>query len=174
MKYFKGEDLEIKLDGSISQVFTKLRSDLTSWFNKAYETAGLGAIIYDNGLVPITVALARDIFIKNYGEILKNWQYAGTFESYLYVFMKIFGPQTSIEFERLAEGALKINITTSQTSLYKWLTKLAGDYITTHDGDYINLRALTGIGDFYEVQGVLESLVPAGIYVLVDFHLIGA
>lgn len=174
MKYFKGEDLEIKLEGSISQVFTKLHGELTEWFNKAYESAGLGGIIYDNKLAPITAALALDIFIKNYGEIIKNWQYTGTFESYLYVFMKIFGPETTIQFERLAPGALKINITTLQTTLFKWLTKLAGDYITTRDGDYINLRSLTGIGDFYEVQGVLESLVPAGIYVLVDFHLIGA
>lgn len=169
---FKGDDLEIKVSGAANEVFRTLFADMTAWFNGAYTSAGLGAILYDDNRVPLSRNIARDIFIKNYGEILRRWEYVGSFESYLFVFTQIFGPSTVITFERLAPGALKINITTNQMDLFKWLDKLGGNYISTHAGQNINLRTLSGIGNFYEVQSVLDSLNPAGFYLSVDFKLV--
>lgn len=170
---FKGDDLELKISGSAQEVFNTLLNELSKWFDHAYESAGLGAILYDNNLVPLARTMARDVFIKNFGQILEKWEYIGSFESYLFVFMQIFGPSTIINFEKLAPAALKINITTNQTDLFKWLAKLgSADYVSDHSGNNINFRAVTGIGNFYEVQSVLDSLNPAGIYLLVDFKLI--
>lgn len=168
---FKGDKLELQLSGSAGEVFTKLQTDMTAWFKNANDDTGLGGIIYDNNLVPLTRSVARDIFIKNFGEILRRWEYVGSFESYLFVFMQIFGPNTVINFKRLAPGALQINITTNQIALFKWLDKIGGSYVSTHLGQNINLRTVTGIGDFYEVQSVLDSLNPAGIYLRVNFTL---
>lgn len=171
MQYFKGDDVEIKLSGSAQAVFQNLQTELTAWFNDAYNSAGLGAILYDNNLVPLSQTIARDVFIKNYGEILRRWEYVGSFESYLYVFMQIFGPQTQITFEKLAPGALKIYIVTDQTGFINWLTQ-QGQEIRTQSGQPLMFKQVLGIENFYEVQGVLDSLNPAGIYLEVDFRLI--
>ena len=171
MQYFKGDDIEIKLSGSAQAVFQNLQTELTAWFNDAYNSAGLGAILYDNNLVPLSQTIARDVFIKNYGEILRRWEYVGSFESYLYVFMQIFGSQTQITFEKLAPGALKIYIVTDQTGFINWLTQ-QGQEIRTQSGQPLMFKQVLGIENFYEVQGVLDSLNPAGIYLEVDFRLI--
>ena len=171
MQYFKGDDVEIKLSGSAQAVFQNLQTELTAWFNDAYNSAGLGAILYDNNLVPLSQTIARDVFIKNYGEILRRWEYVGSFESYLYVFMQIFGPDTQITFEKLAPGALKIYIVTDQTGFINWLTQ-QGQEIRTQSGQPLMFKQVLGIENFYEVQGVLDSLNPAGIYLEVDFRLI--
>lgn len=173
-QYFKGDDFEVKLSGAASEVLTRLMDEMRAWFDGAYASAGLGAILYDNNLVPLTRAVARDIFIKNYGSILEKWEYIGSFESYLYVFTQIFGPDTVITFNRLAAGALEINITTSQTQLFNWVANVEEqNYVVDHEGNRINLRQVAGIGDFYEVQNVLDSLNPAGIFVRVNFTLTG-
>ena len=171
MQYFKGDDVEIKLSGSAQAVFENLQTELTAWFNDAYNSAGLGAILYDNNLVPLSQTIARDVFIKNYGEILRRWEYVGSFESYLYVFMQIFGPQTQITFEKLAPGALKIYIVTDQTGFINWLSQKAQE-IRTQSGQPLMFKQVLGIENFYEVQGVLDSLNPAGIHLEVDFRLI--
>ena len=171
MQYFKGDDVEIKLSGSAQAVLENLQTELTAWFNDAYNSAGLGAILYDRNLVPLSQTIARDVFIKNYGEILRRWEYVGSFESYLYVFMQIFGPQTQITFEKLAPGALKIYIVTDQTGFINWLTQ-QGQEIRTQSGQPLMFKQVLGIENFYEVQGVLDSLNPAGIYLEVDFRLI--
>lgn len=171
MQYFKGDDVEIKLSGSAQAVLQNLQTELTAWFNDAYDGAGLGAILYDNNLVPLSQTIARDVFIKNYGEILRRWEYVGSFESYLYVFMQIFGPNTQITFEKLAPGALKIYIVTDQTGFINWLTQ-QGQEICTQSGQPLMFKQVLGIENFYEVQGVLDSLNPAGIYLEVDFRLI--
>lgn len=171
MQYFKGDDVEIKLSGSAQAVFQNLQTELTAWFNDAYNSAGLGAILYDRNLVPLSQTIARDVFIKNYGEILRRWEYVGSFESYLYVFMQIFGPKTQINFERLRPGALKIYIVTDQTGFINWLTQ-QGQEIRTQSGQPLMFKQVLGIENFYEVQGVLDSLNPAGIHLEVDFRLI--
>ena len=171
MQYFKGDDIEIKLSGSAQAVFQNLQTELTAWFNDAYNSAGLGAILYDRNLVPLSQTIARDVFIKNYGEILRRWEYVGSFESYLYVFMQIFGPQTQITFEKLAPGALKIYIVTDQTGFINWLSQKAQE-IRTQSGQPLMFKQILGIENFYEVQGVLDSLNPAGIHLEVDFRLI--
>lgn len=175
MQAFKGDKLELQISGATKDVFDALKNHLTNWFNGAYDGAGLGAVIYDNNLLPLSRTIARDIFIKNYGEILRRWEYVGSFETYLFVFMQIFGPSTEITFEKLGPAALKINITTNQHDLFKWITSLQTEkkkYITNHNGKKLLFRALEGIGSFYEVQSVLDSLNPAGIYLLVNFTLI--
>lgn len=171
MQYFKGDDVEIKLSGSAQAVFQNLQTELTAWFNDAYNSAGLGAILYDRNLVPLSQTIARDVFIKNYGEILRRWEYVGSFESYLYVFMQIFGPKTQITFERLRPGALKIYIVTDQTGFINWLSQKAQE-IRTQSGQPLMFKQVLGIENFYEVQGVLDSLNPAGIHLEVDFRLI--
>lgn len=170
-EYFKGDDLELKISGSSAEVFYKLQEELTAWFNDAYNSAGLGGILHDNNLVPLSQTIARDVFIKNYGEILRRWEYVGSFESYLYVFMQIFGPKTQINFERLRPGALKIYIVTDQTGFINWLSQKSQE-IRTQSGQPIMFKQVLGIENFYEVQGVLDSLNPAGISLEVDFRLI--
>lgn len=171
-QHFKGDKLELQIYGAAQPVFRQLYAEMRKWFEDAYNSAGLGAILYDDNKVPLARTMDRDIFIAHFGAVLKQWEYIGSFESYIYVFMQIFGPNTQITFDRLRPGALKITIRTNQTSLFKWLEKIGGDYVSDHDGNNINFRALAGIGNFYEVQSVLDSLNPAGIYLLVDFKLI--
>lgn len=180
-QYFKGDDLELRIEGAAQPVFQTLLRALKDWFEQAYTSTGLRAVLYDNNLVPLTRAVARDIFIKNYGPIFEKWEYVGSFESYIYVFTQIFGPDTQIVFNRLSPGALEINITARQTALFDWLTNRAAvenegeepDYLADHRPKRLALRTVTGIGNFYEVQSVLDSLNPAGIFLRVNFTLQG-
>ena len=70
MQYFKGDDLEIKVVGSAASVFNNLAQEIANWFEDAYNTQGLGQILYDNNLMPISRAVAKDIFVKNYNKII--------------------------------------------------------------------------------------------------------
>ncbi len=171
---FKGDDIELKISGSGSQVFAQLLADITAWFNDAYNSAGLGEILYDNNLTFLTQSISRDIFIKNYGEILRHWEYLGSFESYYIVLRQIFGPSTQVRFERISPGALKIDIAAKQLEFFKWLMRVGKGrlVISRTNSQNIYLRAAAGITHFYEVQGILNSLIPAGIYVEIDFRLV--
>ncbi len=169
---FKGDELELKISGAARVVMAQLFADLTNWFNQAYNSTGLGAILYDNNLTPLTKSIARDIFIKNYGEILRRWEYLGSFDSYYYVLQQVFGAETEITFAKLAPGALKINLIVKQVAFFKFLARIGdGAFVGTHEGQNLYFKAAEGITHFYEVQGLLESLTPAGIYLEVDFRL---
>lgn len=171
---FKGDAIELKISGAAQQVFAQLLADLTAWFDDAYNSAGLGKILYDNNLTFLTQSISRDIFIKNYGRVLRSWEYLGSFESYYVVLRQIFGPRTQIIFERLSPGALKIDITVQQLDFFKWLARVEKGklVISRANGQNIYLRAALGITHFYEVRGILNSLIPAGIFVEIDFRLV--
>lgn len=173
-QHFKGDSLEVKLAGTFDAVINPLLQELTRWYNDAYESYDLGKIIFDEDKIPLTNAIPRDAFYKNYGTILERWQYVGSFESYLTVFKMIFGPDSVILFERPAPGCLNMSISTQRTSVFKWVTSRYAKRaarIVDHAGAQLVLRQLLGINDFFEVQAVLNSLNPAGIYLTVNFEI---
>lgn len=173
-QYFKADSLEVKLEGTLHEVAAPLLQTLARWYNDAYDSYDLGKIIFDEDKIPLTNAIPRDAFYKNYGTIIDHWQYVGSFESYLTVFKMIFGPESVILFERPAPGCLGMNITTKRTNVFKWITSRYARHaarIVDHSGAQLVFRQLLGINDFFEVQAVLNSLNPAGIYLSVNFEI---
>lgn len=169
MEFFKGDDIELKFYGSCEDVFKRMGESLQNLYEQAYNTYKLGEIIYDNKLAYIVEVIPRDIFIRNFNQIFDMWSLGGNYESYIYIFKQIFGPDTDISFERLRPGALKINIETDRNSVFAWIDNFAKRRrIKTREGKQILLRQGLGINDFYQVEGVLNSLKPAGIFLQVN------
>ncbi|WP_424244959.1 hypothetical protein Dip510_000067 [Elusimicrobium posterum] len=175
---FKNDNLELKFSGSAEKVFTELKQTLADWFENAYTDQKFGGVLYDNNVTPLTGTIARDIFIKNFNQIFEKWRYVGSFESYLYVFKHIFGESSRINFEKISPAHLKINITTDNTTLFKWIattkdsaSNFLEDEMTDELGNSIVFQQQLGINDFREVQAVLNSLNPAGIFLDVNFEI---
>lgn len=171
---FKGDALELKISGSAATVFADIAAALSAWYDRAYSSQPLGAIVYDNGLFSLAKAMPRDTFLKNFASIIDVAGYVGSFESYLTIFKNIFGLSSLITFERVAPGNLKIIIVSDRTAFYNWATKLAEpDYIVDQAGNRIVLRQGLGINDYYQVLSITKSLNPGGIYLQVEFSLTG-
>ncbi|MGB2579397.1 hypothetical protein AAIR98_001316 [Elusimicrobium simillimum] len=179
-QFFYKDNVELKFYGAAEDVFSKLKDELSLWFEKAYSDEQFGGVLYDNAVTPLTGVVARDIFVKHFNQIFEMWRYGGTFESYLYVFRHIFGEESQITFERAAPAHLKINIVSSKTGYFEWIVNKkvdnnivdSGAIVERKDSLPVFFQQQLGITDFREVQGILNSLNPSGIFLEVDFSLI--
>lgn len=172
MEYFSGDEVELKFSGSADIVFDKLKAQLIDMYDNAYNSNKLGEIIYDNDLTDIKQAVPRDIFIKNFDAIFSWFDRAGTFESYLFVFKQILGGSSTIEFTKVSPGYLQIDIVADVTKLFNWIT--SGEAFTIVDAtgtDEIMFTQALGISDYYQVEGIMNILNPAGIYLDVNFTI---
>lgn len=164
---FKGDETELKLSGAAREVFAALVDDLRAWCAGTYEGRGLGALLYDDNLTEIAGKISRDVFIKNYGTILAQWEYPGCFESYLYVLRSVFGPEVEVSFTRLAPGALGIEVVAYRNQMYRWLAQRGQTDYSVTDKSGAKLCFLLPIATLSagQVMAVLETLIPAGIFV---------
>ncbi|MDR0676267.1 MAG: hypothetical protein LBF97_04410 [Elusimicrobiota bacterium] len=100
----------------------------------------------------------------------------------MFVFKAIFGDDSIITFERTSPAYLTINIQATSTELFNFLartiTEIEGekvieddDVLTADEADELVFGLQLGITDFYEVQSILNSLNPAGIFLEVNFSL---
>lgn len=170
---FKGDDVELKIAGAAREVLQKLAADLRAWYDGAYTGEGLGALLYDNNLTEIAGKISRQVFIDNYGAILAQWEYPGTFESYLYVLRSVFGPDVQVKFTRLAPAALGIEVTAYRNKTYRWLAQVeAGTRkIKAENGAALCFVLPVTVLSAGQVMAVLETLVPAGFYVELNLKL---
>lgn len=170
---FKGDDTELKIAGAAREVFQKLAADLRAWYDGAYTGSGLGALLYDNRLTMIADKMTRQAFIDNYGALLAQWEYPGSFESYLYVLRSVFGPEAAVKFTRLAPGALGIEVTAYRNEMHRWLAQAEAGArnIKTESGAALCFALPKTVLSAGQVIAVLETLIPAGIFVDLNLKL---
>lgn len=171
-QYYKGDENEQKMYLSINAICQIISNSLTECFDGIYESVPMGQFIYDNKLVPLTNAIKRDVFASAFSEIFDAWQTAGTFESYLLVFRKIFGENVDVEFTVPDPGKLQIeiDISSSGTELSPWVAReIVDNSYVFHNvvddvGDQIVFQTQLGVQSQSELEKILFTMVPNGIW----------
>jgi hypothetical protein len=178
MQYFKNDEIEKKIVNVGQKIFSAIQNDCLLFFNNAYDSWKLGEVLYDEKTTDFHISIKRDIFKKSFNQIFEKWRVVGNFESYITVFKKIFGDNSEITFERISPAHLKINIQTTNNNVSEFLVRKIEDevvednlLITSDTADTIMFQDVLGIENFEEVQAILNSLNPAGIYLEVNFTI---
>ncbi len=177
MQFFKGDETELKFYNSLASVFDAVSSHKTDFFNNAFAASPLADMIFDSGRSPLTNAIVRDIFRLTFKEIFDAFVVAGTFESYLTVFRKIFGSDVVITFTVPGPGQLAIDIDATGTELSPFVARRIEDnayifeHVVDHLGNRIVFQTIKGFQSQYELEKMLFELVPGGIFTTISLSL---
>lgn len=174
---FKGDDLELQMEASGADIMDSVELQLDAFFTGAYSSMPLGDSIYDSGRSPLSNAIDRDIFRQSFPEIFTAFTVAGTFDSYITVFQKIFGVDVEIEFTVPAAGKLNIDIIAADVEISEFVARNieSNTYVyspmVTQDLDQIVFQSIKGFKTQYELEQMLFEMVPAGIYTVITLTL---
>lgn len=174
---FKGDDLELQMEATGADIMDSVEMQLDAFFEGAYEAMPLGDSIYDSGRSPLSNAIDRDIFRQSFPELFTAFTMAGTFDSYITVFQKIFGADVEIDFTVPASGKLNIDIIAADVELSEFVARNieSNSYvyspIITQDDDQIVFQSIKGFKTQYELEQMLYEMVPAGIYTIITLEL---
>lgn len=177
MQFFKGDDLEKKFYEAARPTFDLLSGHKTDFFNGAYETAPLGDLIYSSGRAPLSSAILQSIFRLSFKQIFDAFVTAGTFESYIVVFKKIFGDNVGITFTVPAPGKLNIAILASGLEFSNFVARRIEDEVYIFDeviddlGNNIVFQTVKGFQSQYELETMLFEMVPGGIFTTITLTI---
>jgi hypothetical protein len=177
MEYFKGDDLEKKYDNSAAPTLTAFSLSKDQFNTGAYESAPLGELIYDTGRSPLANAIDRDIFRLAFKQIFEAFIVAGTFESYLTVFRKIFGENVDVTFAVPAAGKLNITIVAEGVEQSYFVARRVSNNVYVNDevvdelANNIVLQTIKGFQSQYELEQMLFEMVPAGVFTTISLTL---
>lgn len=177
-QYFKGDSEELKYYNSAAPILDILRDERETFFDEAYACFVLGEILYDSNRSPLSNAIERDIFRSSFESIFDAFTVAGSFESYIAVFKKIFGDDVDITFTVPDAGKLTIDIVAQGIELKTFVARSIVDDayvfspIVTQDGlDNIVFQSIKGFTSQYELEQMLFEMVPAGVYTNINLSL---
>lgn len=175
---FKGDDFELKMEAAGSAIHDSIEAQLDAFFEGAYIAMPLGDIIYESSRAPLANAIDKEIFRQSFPEIFDAFTVAGSFDSYLTVFRKIFGDTVQVDFTVPAPGKLEIDIIADEVELSNFVARTIenNDYVyspmITQDGvDNIMFQSIKGFKTQYELEQMLYEMVPAGIYTIISLEL---
>lgn len=175
---FKGDDFELKMEACASPIHDSIEAQLDAFFEDAYSAMPLGDIIYESNRSPLANAIDQEIFRQSFPEIFDAFTVAGSFDSYLTVFQKIFGETVQVDFTIPDPGKLEIDIIADEVELSTFVARTIenNDYVyspmITQDGvDNIMFQSIKGFKTQYELEQMLYEMVPAGIYTVISLEL---
>lgn len=170
MQNYKGDALELKFRAVHETVGGALSFQKGLFFDDAYNCFELGSLLYDEKRAPLANAIPRDIFRESFATIFQQFLEAGSAESYLYVFRKIFGDEVEVTFTVPAPGKLVIDIVATGFELSPFVARriqdnaYVYDQIVDFDGNRIVFQTIKGFQSQYELEQMLFEMVPAGIF----------
>lgn len=177
MQYFKGDEIEVKVDEVFEPIMSELSLQKELFFNEAFLAAPLGDLIFDDVRSPLSNAISKEIFRIAFAEIFQAFVEVGTFEAYLTVFRKIFGDDVVVEFTVPGPGQLQIDIEAEGVELSDFIARYIEnnqylfDEIIDDEGDNIVFQSIKGFQSQYELEQMLFEMVPAGIYTEITLTL---
>lgn len=171
-QFYKKEDaVELQYYNSVAPLSDILSGERDDFFEDAYECFVLGEVLYDTNRTPLANAIRRDIFRVSFAAIFESFLAAGSFESYLTVFRKIFGDDVEVDFTVPAPGKLNIDITATGVELTNFVAReifsdaFVYSPMITQDGvDNIVFQSIKGFTSEYELEQMLFEMVPAGVF----------
>jgi hypothetical protein len=177
MQYFKGDDTEKKFFAVLDPILTAVSAHKSDFYSNAYGSAPLADMIFESGRSPLTNAIVQSIFRLTFKEIFDAFVVAGTFESYLTVFRKIFGNDVVITFTVPGPGQLTIDIDATTTELSPFVARKIVDNayvfenVVDHLSNRIVFQTIKGFQSQYELEKMLFELVPGGIFTTISLSL---
>lgn len=177
MQYYKGDELEKKVDEVFAGTTDGQSAQLDLFFADVYNCQAFGDIINDNDLSPLANAIKKEIFRETFNEIFNAFIEVGTGEAYLTVFRKVFGEEVTVNFTVPAPGKLEIEILADGIVLNDMLAAqiINNDYvyteITDHEGTNIALQTVKGFQSQYELEKMLFEMVVGGVYTTISLTL---
>lgn len=169
-QFFKGDEKELKFFNAGKTIFENLSVQKDLFFDDAYACFVLGELLYDSARAPLSNAIPREIFRESFSAIFDSFILAGSFESYLTVFRKVFGEDVEVTFTVPAPGKLQIAIVASGVETYDFIARhivsnaYVFDEVVDDEGDNIVFKSVKGLESEYELEQMLFEMVPAGIY----------
>lgn len=176
-QYFKGDDFELSMEASALPTLETIEDSLDEFYADAYECQAFGDLIYDTGRSPLANAIAQNIYRTTFNEVFENFRVAGSFESYIAVFEKIFGESVDITFTVPAPGKLEIDIIAEGIIESNFGARQIEDDnyvlydIVDYDGDNLIFQTIQGFQSQYELEQMLFEMVPDGIWTQITLAL---
>lgn len=170
MQYFKGDDLEKKFEAAFQGIVDDIGIQLDAFHDGAYSASPLGDVLYEDNRSPLANAIDQDIYRETFNEVFTAFRVAGSFESYLDVFKKIFGETVEVTFTVPDPGKLQIDIVATELEIFDLVARrvVNGAYVLDEiiddEGDNIAVRLVKGFQSQYELEQMLFEMVPDGIY----------
>ncbi len=177
-KFFKGDALEIQMYESANPIVTTVENYINEFYEDVYGSVPMGEFLYDEERVPLTNAIKRDVFIRSFKQIFEAWQFSGSFQSYMTVFEKIFGEDVEVEFTVPAAGKLEIDITATGIQEIQFQARVIEDNAFVYydmiddEGDFIVFTTVLGFETQQELETMLFTMVPAGIFTTVTLTIL--
>lgn len=163
MQKVRDDVLENKFINVWLALWNQTLADLQNYYNLAYESSALGAIIFDNQLADIAKVMSRDLFLKTYWQVFQEQTKNGTIDAHLYILYAIFGGDATIVVENPAPLHTIFHIATNSVELNQWITT-AGDNMITTNGDYLKFRAVLQELSNAELLALLRATANYGEY----------
>lgn len=138
---------------------------MSYFFDEAYNTYGLGEIMYDPAYTDLTKAISKEVFLKSFNLIFQSFERVGTFENLISIIKVMFGNDAGIVFEKddAAPGRLGIHISQKKINDSYWITKNDANRLITAEGDYLVFNEFLNEIYLDELKKLFAQLVPAGI-----------
>lgn len=177
VQYFKGDSREKKFYNCGLEIMDNLSMQKDMFYDDAFETADLGDLIKEDLRSPLANAISPTIFRSSFKEIFDAFVVAGTFESYLTVFTKIFGDDVEVDFTVPSPGKLLIDIVASGLEESPFIERhiVSNVYLFEEVVDYVDdnivFQTVKGFQSQYELEQMLFEMVPDGIYTEITLTL---
>lgn len=178
-QFFKGDSTEKKFYNSAKPGSDSLELQKDEFFDGAYDCFVLGDVLYETKRAPLTNAISQEIFRESFATVFNAFLEAGSFESYLTVFRKIFGEEVEVTFTVPGPGKLNIDITAEGVVLTNFAAReIVDNTYVYHDilddeGENIVFQTIKGFESQYELEKMLFEMVPDGIYTEITLTLGG-
>lgn len=178
MQRFKENDAkETKIIAGGAEAFDVTELALDDFFENAFDCEVLGDVIWALKASPLANAIDLPIFRRSFNEIFQTFGFAGTAESYIDIFKKIFGESTDVQFTVPAPGHLQIEISAPGLELFGWNGRSIenNEYVENEiidaDGDILAFQTILGFTTEFELELMLRELVPAGMFAEIELNL---
>jgi hypothetical protein len=176
-RFNANDEKETKIIAAGEPAFDATDLALDEFFDDCFEAMPLGDVIWNLKASPLANAIDLPIFRRSFNEIFQTFGFAGTFESYIDIFKKIFGDTTEVTFTVPDPGHLEILIEAPGLELFEWASRIIenNEYVNytmvDEEGDSFGFQTILGFTTQYELELMLRELVPAGQYVEITLNL---
>jgi hypothetical protein len=178
-QFFKASDeTENKFYQSGQPIMDLVSQQKDLFFDDAYACFMLGDLLYQTKRAPLTNAIPQSIFRETFSVVFDAFLVAGSFESYLTVFRKVFGDDVSVEFTVPGPGRLQIDIEAAGVELSDFIERhivsnayVFNTIIEELSGDTIVFQTVKGFQSQYDLEQMLFEMVPDGIYTEITLTL---
>jgi hypothetical protein len=177
MKFFKGDETEIKIYDAFEALLSSLEVEKDELYEFAYVAKSLGDAIFLSGKSPLTNAISQEVFRDSFSSLFSYFKQVGTAEAYINVFKQIFGDSVEVLFTVPGPGKLNITVDANEVELSDFVAREIDNNtylyqpVIDHLGNNIAFQTVAGLQSEAEVNTMLFEMVPQGIFTQITLTL---